>query len=152
MLGDHTQYVRSRILDGLNLSTPPTYERNIYITRRKARVRRVANEEELLQVLLEYGFETYALEDMTFAEQVLLFHDANVVVAPHGAGLANILFSGEIKVLELTSPLQTLAYFMICQTLGQEYHYLHSPQTKRDEDFYVDVGAVKEILPQLLRE
>ncbi len=67
--------------------------RNIYISRRGARYRRVVNEDEILQLLQSYDFEVHQLEDYSFRDQVTLFAEAAMVVSGHGAGLANMIFS-----------------------------------------------------------
>jgi capsular polysaccharide biosynthesis protein len=64
----------------------------IYLSREKARRRRVANEAELWTWLSTQGFERIFTEELTWAEQINVFRRAKVVVAPHGAGLANIVF------------------------------------------------------------
>ncbi len=66
--------------------------RRIYVTRANAGGRQLLNEDELLSTLEPLGFERVALERLPFAQQVALFADADMVIAPHGAGLANIAF------------------------------------------------------------
>lgn len=69
---------------------PP--DRMIYISRERARGRKVRNEAELSRMLEERGFETVYLEEMDFAAQVRLFSGARMVIGRHGAGLSNVLF------------------------------------------------------------
>ena len=64
----------------------------LYLTRKRAPFRRVLNEDEVEAHLKAKGFTMIASEDYRFTEQMALFHAADVVVAPHGAGLANIAF------------------------------------------------------------
>jgi hypothetical protein len=66
--------------------------RVIYVTRRDALTRRVLNEEELLNRMSRYDVETITLEDMTVSRQAGLFANALLIIAPHGAGLANTVF------------------------------------------------------------
>jgi hypothetical protein len=56
--------------------------------------RRVRNEAEMIEALKPLGFEAVNLAAMTIAEQIDLFGDAEMVVGPHGAGFANMAFSG----------------------------------------------------------
>lgn len=50
------------------------------------------------------GFGIFHLENMGFSEQVSLFYNAKVIVAPHGAGLANLVFCNmQPTVLEFFS-------------------------------------------------
>ena len=67
--------------------------RRIYVSRRLAATRRVSNEAEVVALLRKRGFEDIALEELSFAAQVELFAECEIVVAPHGAGLANIVFA-----------------------------------------------------------
>jgi hypothetical protein len=46
-------------------------------------------------------FERYTLEEMALADQIRLFSGAEVVVAPHGAGLVHLLFGRDLSVVEL---------------------------------------------------
>lgn len=66
-------------------------DRRVYISRAGAR-RSIVNEQELLPVLRDHGFEVVRCEELTVAEQVRLFASAGVVVAQHGAGAFNQLF------------------------------------------------------------
>jgi hypothetical protein len=69
----------------------------IYISRNDSSVgrprRRVKNEEELLPLLDQHGFQCHLLARYTAEEQINLFASASMVVAPHGAGLANMAFA-----------------------------------------------------------
>src|SRR5690606_29148055 len=69
------------------------FAERIYVSRTLARQRRVQNEDELVSLLERYGFAKYIPEQMPFEDQVRLFRDAKAVVAPHGAGLANLVFA-----------------------------------------------------------
>ena len=64
----------------------------IYVTREQARRRKISNEAELWSELQAAGFAKVRLEELTWPEQINAFRHAKVVVAPHGAGLANLVF------------------------------------------------------------
>jgi hypothetical protein len=68
-------------------------ERRIYISRRRTGTRTIDNEDELELLLTKLGFETHYMETYPLATQAQLLADAKIVVAPHGAGLANLLFA-----------------------------------------------------------
>jgi hypothetical protein len=73
----------------------------LYVSRGKARRRRVSNEDALWARLESHGFKRVHLEDLTWREQINAFHHAKVIVAPHGAGLANLVFCRpETRVVE----------------------------------------------------
>lgn len=64
----------------------------LYISRAKARRRRVSNEKELEVLLKSRGFVTLELESLSWQQQVAAFSRARTIVGPHGAGLANLVF------------------------------------------------------------
>lgn len=74
----------------------------IYVSRGDAHRRRVANEDLLWSKLAPLGFARVHLGDLAWPEQIALFQQARVVVAPHGAGLANLVFlQPGARVIEL---------------------------------------------------
>ncbi|MGA2233236.1 MAG: glycosyltransferase 61 family protein [Tepidisphaeraceae bacterium] len=98
--------------------------RRIYIVREN--VRRVSNEAEVRDVLVRRGFEAVRCEKLSLAEQVRLFASADAVVAPHGAGLANITFCPRgTRVIELASPrfVETIFWYL-ATSCGHEYGIL----------------------------
>ncbi|RQH30273.1 tetratricopeptide repeat protein [Okeania hirsuta] len=103
-----------------------SYPERIYISRNKAKYRRVINEEKVIDILSEYGFVTIELETLSVVEQASLFANAKVIVSPHGSGLTNIMFcSPETTVIELVSPNYIKHYYWaIAQQLGLKYYYL----------------------------
>lgn len=72
--------------------TVPTCGEKIYVSRSGARRRRVINEDELWRSLGSQGFARIHLENLTWSEQIAVFRSAKVIVAAHGAGLANLVF------------------------------------------------------------
>jgi capsular polysaccharide biosynthesis protein len=78
--------------------------RKIYISRADAGYRKIINEQEISEIFRQLGFEIHHLSNLSIREQVELFASADVVVSPHGAGLANIAFCRPgSKVLEIFS-------------------------------------------------
>lgn len=64
----------------------------LYITRENARRRRVLNDAELWRELEPRGFVKVRAEELSWREQLSAFRQAKVIVAPHGAGVANAVF------------------------------------------------------------
>lgn len=74
----------------------------IYISRRDSSKRPMGNEAELECALSEAGFHIVTLSGRTFQDQVRLFRSARLIVSPHGAGLANVIFCRpRTRVIEL---------------------------------------------------
>jgi capsular polysaccharide biosynthesis protein len=67
--------------------------RRIYIDRRDTAARRLVNETEIVAALGRLGFAAVKLEKLSVDDQVGLFANADIVVAPHGAGLCNIVYA-----------------------------------------------------------
>lgn len=88
--------------------------------------RKVVNEEQFMQVLVRLGFELVTFESMSVFEQAALMAEAEIVVAPHGAGLANLVFcSPGTKVIELFSPAYVnVCYWILSNQCNLEYYYL----------------------------
>jgi len=64
----------------------------VYISRAGAVRRRLVNEAEVIALLRPFGYEICDPAALSLRDQIELFSSATHVVAPHGAGLANILF------------------------------------------------------------
>jgi capsular polysaccharide biosynthesis protein len=78
----------------------------LYITRGSApNTRRVVNEDEVLRILEPLGFVRFDPGAVSVQDQIDHFSAAAVIVAPHGAALANLAFcSSGVRVLELFAP------------------------------------------------
>lgn len=97
--------------------------RRTYIARLKAPARSMRNEADLVSALRDMGFEIVHLEDLPFSDQVTLFQESSVIVAPHGAGLSNLVFSPEeARVLEIMpDALLNWCYRSIAASSGLTY-------------------------------
>lgn len=84
--------------------TRPTPER-LYVSRRRAAARRLEDEAALEAGLRDAGLEIQHNEDLDLATQIQRFARATTVVAPHGAGLAPLVFARPgCRVVELFPP------------------------------------------------
>ncbi|CUS02879.2 protein of unknown function [Candidatus Promineifilum breve] len=162
---NHLAHVRDRLIGAAGLPPRLVPGERIYILRDRARVRRVINEAAVVELLQTRGFRPYRLEELPFADQVRLFRDAEMVIAPHGAGLANLLFAPPVPVLEFASRAVTPVYFFLTLALGQEYRYLYPLElvdneplpgpsdgplysAARDLDLTVDLDALRAIVDE----
>jgi hypothetical protein len=87
--GSLRPFTRIRERLGLGSGVPG---RRLYISRQDSTQRRLVNEEQVIEEVVQAGFEAVTLTGMTVAEQARLFDEASHIIAPHGAGLTNILF------------------------------------------------------------
>lgn len=138
-----------------------TEPKKIYISRDKAKYRKVKNEEEVVNLLEKIGFERVFLEEMPIKEQIGLFHNADTIIAPHGAGLTSLLFCPKTtKVIEifpenyLCNNLQ-----MIAKAKRLDYSYITSEYSVNEEkkidwalfdNLIVDISKLEQIINQVL--
>lgn len=114
--------------------------RRIFVSRRDAPSRHMTNEDEVLDALAPFGVEAVELGRLSFAEQVALFAQAELVIGPHGAGLVNIAFSPDsCPLIELVSdPIAHMNDFrLMCDVLSHPLTVIPS------RSHQIDPGAVK---------
>jgi len=129
---------------------PSTRAGRLFISRENAPKRTISNQPALCKALARRGFEKVILEDLPFEEQIQRFYDAEVIVGPHGAGLANMLFANPGTVVELfPSPFLAPHYFYLSKSLGHRYAYWCGSRDFRHDAFEVDVSAVCAMLDRM---
>jgi len=69
-----------------------TSSRRIYLSRAKAKSRKLVNEQEIRPLLDKAGFEEVLCEDLNLYEAANILSNAEVVMGLHGAALANLIF------------------------------------------------------------
>jgi capsular polysaccharide biosynthesis protein len=129
------------------LAPPPERnDRRLYVSRADAVVRRVVNEAELMPVLRERGFETFVGSQLDLEGQFRAFAEAEVVVGPHGAGLANVCASTDATVIELhRGDAVNRCFFAQANAQQLEYWYLLCEPAKR-ADLRVDLAQLERTL------
>jgi capsular polysaccharide biosynthesis protein len=131
--------------------------KRIYLSRAGAKYRRFTNEPEVAQLLRDSGFEEVFTEKMSFLEQVRLFAGATDIVAPHGAGLSNLVFCQPgTRVVEVFSPNYVNGCFWALANWARiDYYYVlgsgRRPPAGRDphrveQDITVNMDELKEVL------
>lgn len=127
------------------------FSKYVYVSREDAPRRQVRNEDEVLAVLRRYGFEKYVLTDHSVAENVALFAGADVVVAPHGAGLTNLVYADDASVVELFRANDVRPeYFVLSEQVGHEYRYLLCDY--EGPDLVVDTAALEAVLARAMAD
>ena len=88
------------------IATAPSHPgARVFISRRTAHRRRIANDAELESLLARHGFMTIQPESLSVTEQISLFAGAEAIVSNHGGGLTNVAFAPEdTLVVELQPP------------------------------------------------
>lgn len=130
----------------LKKTTVPA-ELKIYVSRKSA-ARSFENEQEIEAVLYSQGFQIVALETYSFNDQVTLFQNAAVIVAAHGAGLANLAWCTKgTKVVELFShKLFNDCFARLCSQVSGKYYCCWS---KGDSEWgSIDTEEINALLSQ----
>lgn len=97
----------------------------IYVSRRGTKNRAFSNESELEVALQARGFRVLRFETMAFADQLRACAETSLIVAPHGAGLSNIIAGSKpLHVHEIFPPNWTNdCYARLSLCLGFGYSY-----------------------------
>ena len=114
----------------------------LYISRTRSKNRRLGREKELETALTERGFRIAYFEEISFPQQLAAIRAARILVAPHGAGLANMIAGNPgLKVLELlSSNWFNTCYAKLAVMLGFDYHFV--PTVAHDGNFDIPVEDV----------
>lgn len=87
---DLMQQLRNTILNALDIRRTDDGPKKVFLARPPGT--RSYNQEEIIAVAKQRGFEPVRLEKLSFKEQVQLMHNADYVVGPTGAAFTNTLF------------------------------------------------------------
>lgn len=125
------------------------FSSRVYISRNDAESRRVVNEDEVISLLNEYSFESYLLTKLQFEEVVALFAQADCIVAPHGAGLTDVIYTEDVAVVELhRDDRPNGVYSMLTQQADGWYGHLECQSIKFD--IRVDIPELQKIVEAAL--
>jgi capsular polysaccharide biosynthesis protein len=150
-----------RALRGSIPATSRIASKRIYISRRRAAVRRVLNEKDFEQILRNAGFVLIEIESLSWPEQVALFSNAQVILAPHGAALANAAFcEPETLIAEIATRAGYKEFYLrLAASTGLRYRFVEAAQrvvprgsSKRaveNEDMIVDPKTVRDFVSEL---
>ena len=124
----HLRGLKNLVIDRFD-GPAPEAER-LYITRRGEALRRVENEDQVIEALQGYDFKVVDPAAMSFPDQVRLFSRCRILVSVHGAGLTNCLFMREGgRVLELYRALgsrqdgMNACYWRLSTASKLDYYY-----------------------------
>ncbi len=99
------------------------------------------------------GGEVVRLENMSVEVQLAMFRDSSIIVAPHGAAMANLLAThGKTTYLELLPCKvgQTADYF---GDVGNNFFHhvsLEGTASGIHDDFHVNLHQLEELLARLI--
>lgn len=146
-------FFRGKFLQGFAPVSQPF--RLLYISRDKAKRRKITNEDDVFELLASKGFEKVSLENMSLKNQVKLFQEARLVIGCHGAGLTNIMFMQKKQtVIELKANNNNYwCYFSLARVFGLKYYYsLNNGHVAnhRDADIDINLDALNELVTKAM--
>lgn len=128
----------------------------IFISRSKAKVRKILEEEKVIQDLEKEGFVKVCLEDLPIYEQAQLFSSAKIIIGPHGSGFANLVFcqpkttiielDHEVYGEEQRSIYQRFSHIMGCKYFG------YYPDKVEEKDLENDLAIDSQQLITFCKE
>ncbi len=116
-------YIKHKLLAAaLQKESCKTFSKKVFISRKDAGTRKLLNEDEVFALFEPLGFQSYVLSSMSLVDQILLFHQADVIVGPMGSGLTNIMFcQPHVKIYDLFQKRRDCTLFFIAQLLNLSY-------------------------------
>ncbi|HEX3431054.1 MAG TPA: glycosyltransferase family 61 protein [Rhizomicrobium sp.] len=118
-------FLPDRLSDAL-----PSVGDRIYVSRAGARRRRITNEQEVRALLESRCFHTVFPETMQVAEFAQVVRRSAHIVAPHGAGITNVVFARSgVRVLEMFGAHIVAEGWLMTAAVGGRHYLLAGRDT-----------------------
>jgi len=132
-------------------------KKRLYVSRKDASSRNLINEDAVIELLEQYGFESVQLSNYNFNDKIMLFQQSECVIGLTGAGLTNIMFCEKgTKLLELFPPsFIHYLYSSIASHLDFDYQYLtltNVSSLSRFNKYFGDLHIDIELLEKTLKK
>jgi capsular polysaccharide biosynthesis protein len=120
----------------------------------------IINMAEVESLILSYGFEALDPAELSVVDQMAVFQDAEYIISPVGAALANAIFTpAGCKVIALAPYYENANYYYysnLMGVLGHDLHYVLGTQVEMDghvlhRNYSIDLDALKEALERLAK-
>ncbi|AJI53681.1 glycosyltransferase family 61 protein [Francisella philomiragia] len=150
--------VKDAILKSVNVEPFKVFGNKKIYLQRISQFRKIVNVNELELLLHRKGFEFVNTGAMTIEEQISLMQHADIIVAPSGASLTNIIFMRpNTKVINIYPSTQATNYNIFQQLASVAnvdlVHFLTKPvgdSTALHSDAIVDVNSLESYLDNML--
>jgi capsular polysaccharide biosynthesis protein len=149
-----TDWIRRRLASHMASGTPRGL---LFVARRDAARRVMVNEAELADALVRLGFRVIVPSELTAREQIAAFSASRIIIAAHGAALANLVFAppGAFVVELASAAIMHMSTFRhLTRTLGQrlvtiasdDYDVTRPEPNASHLDYRVDVEEVLAVV------
>jgi len=166
--------VCKKLRNSLNIKSSENPTRKVYLKRNQnvslehnngqvGKYRRISNEEELIELLVQNGFEILELGDMTIQEKVEALKDINVLITQLGANICNLIFSNttnNILLLSNDRPIGEHYYFGLLDKLNLTQSknlftypsspYNVDPENSTNASFEVNLEDINKYLKNII--
>jgi capsular polysaccharide biosynthesis protein len=132
-----------------------SFPEKVFIVRESTH-RNVVNQNQLVEIALNYGFRPMSLENLDFSEQLDLFSNAKVIITAGGAVMANYLFMPqESHVIQLNNVANKdfIIPPMLCSIAGTNFVSILGKPKKVKKIRHLRVDQIHEsyaVKPQIL--
>lgn len=145
------EYVRDTVLEGYDIGEGEG-KKPIYISRKSAKKRKLLNEDKIEELLEKLGVKIIQMENLSFKQQLHEVNQADVVISPHGAGLSNILYTKNIKVVEIhpSNYVQT-HYCMLSNACDHDYFCYIGEEMDSDKNYQINIEKFKKFITGVIQ-
>jgi hypothetical protein len=155
--GNYVENITLAINNIVNF-TKITPKKTIYVSRNKAKYRKLVNEVEVIKMLKKYGVEIFNFDNLSLTEQIKIAKETYLFISIHGAALTNMLFMNKSQnILEIRHPDSEIqnCYFSLASALKHNYFYfLGAPMNKdsnpHDGNLKVEVESFENLLKTII--
>ncbi len=153
------QKFRSRILASVEKKSE--LPKRIFLSRKNASFRRPFNEFECQEVLKTYGFEVIYPEELSFEQQVQLFHNTEMIAGGSGAAFTNLLYCSEgCQIFMFIGYKISMSFWQPIVCLNKARFYRINDRNKGEltqdnhpydvhNPFYIDPDDIRELMSRL---
>ncbi|MEQ9424502.1 MAG: glycosyltransferase family 61 protein [Cyclobacteriaceae bacterium] len=133
------------LLDDKKEDTPKRF----FISRRQAHGRHIVNENELNEIFIKYDITSVCLEDISLRDQINMFGNAKLIIAPHGAGLTNVMFTTKASIIEFFPSGWTYnrsIIYQLANLLGHTYSFNVIESVNSELDMHLDKQTLEKLI------
>jgi capsular polysaccharide biosynthesis protein len=137
----------------IDMSDADAFPDRIFTSRQGHGSRKIINYDEVKNVLSEFDIVPVRPEELPLPDQIRLFNQADIIVGPSGANLANIIFSKNSTVIEIfTNEDIRHVYYITANEQQLDYDYIVGEQkpTINNKNIFVNTDELEETLSNVL--
>ena len=126
--------------------------KNIYIDRSDSIQShcKLINNKDIINFLKKKKFKILKLSKLNFVDQVSIFVNCRKIIAPHGAGLVNLVFCKRgtkvIEIIPSDHPNKVYKRISNINRLNHKYIYLKKVKKNENGDMYLTLNKLKKYL------